>query len=86
MRMSKPFLDTTLERDDVYRKIKDAFDYVVSIVIDEEVPPVHRIRAAKVLSDLAKTLRVYMRDEERIDELDKKIKEIEKSVGILRRT
>ena len=52
--MSKPFLDTTLERDDVYRKIKDTFDYVASIVIDEEVPPVHRIRAAKVLSDLAK--------------------------------
>ncbi|MCK4953614.1 hypothetical protein KAS14_07500 [Candidatus Bathyarchaeota archaeon] len=79
--MSKPILDTTLERDDVYRKIKDAFDYVASIVIDEEVSPVHRIRAAKALSDLAKTLRVYIRDEERIDELEKRIKEIEKRVG-----
>ena len=70
------------ERDDVYRKMKNTFDFLASVVDDEKISHVHRIRAAKSLSAIAKTLRAYIQDEERYYELEKKIKKLKKKMGI----
>lgn len=75
-------LITERERDDVYSKIKNTFDFLASVVDDEKSSHVHRIRAAKSLSAITKTLRVYIQDEERYYELEKKIKKLEKKMGI----
>ena len=75
-------LITERERDDVYSKMKNTFDFLASVVDDEKSSYVHRIRAAKSLSAIAKTLRVYIQDEERYYELEKKIKKLKKKMGI----
>jgi hypothetical protein len=73
------------EREDIYRKLKDAFDFLASIIIDEEASVIQRIRATKTLSETAKTMRSYIRDEERLDELARKIKKIKKQIASKRR-
>ena len=74
--------DTQEERDDIYGKTKNTFDFLASVVDDENVSHVHRIRAAKTLSSLAKTLRCYILDEEKLAELEKRLEKLEKTVGI----
>ena len=73
--------ETGEERDDVYGKMKNTFDFCAAIVDDEKRSHIHRIRAAKSLSTLAKTLRVYILDEERWDELEERMKKLEKTIG-----
>ena len=70
-------VDVAKERKDVYKKLKDAFDSMVSIVVDNERSIVIRLRAVRVLNQLARTLRLYLNDAEKVKELEKRIKELE---------
>lgn len=69
------------EREDVYRKLKDIFNFLASIIDDKNVGVVHRIRAAHIIPDHAKTLRAYLLDWEKLDELEKKLKELKKRLA-----
>ena len=45
---------------------------------DEGENVIHRIRAIKELSETAKTLRLFLCDEEKYEEIEKSIRELEK--------
>ena len=70
------------EREDLYTKLKDCFDFLASTIVDEIVPIVIRIRAAVVLCNTARITRLFLLDEERLGELEKKVKAMEKTLGI----
>jgi hypothetical protein len=61
--------------------LKDSFNVLAAIMADEKESVVHRIRAATALPKTAKTLRLYIQDEEKYDALEKRLEEIEKQVG-----
>jgi len=68
------------ERIDIYRKLKDGFDHLLSIVFDEDKNEVYQLRAIQNLPNIAKVLRRFIRDEEKIVELEKEVKELRKLV------
>ena len=76
----KPF-DVKEEREDVYRKLKCGYDVLASIMCDGKENLIHRIRAATALPETAKTLRLFLLDVEKYDELEKKIDGLIKQNG-----
>lgn len=64
------------ERMDIYRKLKDVFDYLASIVFDEDENIIYRLRAIQNLSNIAKVLRLFILDVEKIGELGKEVEEL----------
>ncbi len=71
-------IDTEAERVDIYGKLKDCFDFLASIVFEGRTSVDFRIRAVRVLAETAKILRLFLRDEEKFDELEKEVRELEK--------
>ena len=74
-------IDFKEEREDVYRKLKDSYDVLASIIYNGNENVIHRLRAVMALSEIAKTRRLYILDEEKYNELKKEIKEIKKQFG-----
>ncbi|MEE8570476.1 MAG: hypothetical protein V3S97_05730 [Candidatus Bathyarchaeia archaeon] len=74
-------IDMEDEREDVYRKFKDGFNVLASIMYDEKTKPALRIRAMRDLSKTAKTLRLFLLDVEKYGELEKKIDGLIKQYG-----
>lgn len=74
-------LDTAEEYLDIYLKLKDGFDYLASVIHNQEIPVVHQLRAAHALPEMAKTLRMYLLDEAKMQELEKAVKELEQLIA-----
>lgn len=81
--MSSKFaqLNITEERLDLYWKLKYGFDVLVAILHNEEVNVVHRLRAVHTLSEVAKTLWLYLLDEEKLQELEQAVNELKQLIA-----
>ena len=74
-------LDTAKEREDLYRTLTDGRNVLASFMCDEKEKTAHRIRAVMALSEVIKKQLLFIRDEEKYDELKKKIDGLIKQYG-----
>jgi hypothetical protein len=66
-------LNVPEERLDLYLKLKDAVDYQASVIHNHELHVKHRLRATLALNAMAKTLRLFIMDEEKMQELEEEV-------------
>jgi len=68
------------ERLNVYWKLRDTLDYLASTVHNHKLHVRYRLRATQALSEIAKTLRIFIMDEEKIQELEKKVEKLKQLI------
>ena len=80
--MSSKFILFTVpeERLDVYLKLKDAYAYLASVVYNQELPEKYRLRAVHALNAMAKTLRLFIMDEEHLQELETDVEDLKQLI------
>lgn len=64
------------ERRELYLILKDARDYLASVVHNHELHVRYRLRAVHALVEMAKTLRLFIMDEEKMQELEKDVEDL----------
>jgi hypothetical protein len=81
--MSEKFVQLTVpeERLDLYWKLKDAVDYQASVIHNDELHVKHRLRATLALNAMAKTLRIFIMDEEKMQELEKEVEDFNQLIA-----
>jgi hypothetical protein len=69
-------LTVTEERRNLYWKLKDACAYLASVVQNHELKVKHRLRATQALAEMAKIVRLFIMDEEKMQELENEVEKL----------
>ena len=72
------------EREDIYRKLKDALDWLASIVVNKDSNIVYRLQAARILPVYARIMRLFLQDWEKMDVLEREVEKLKK-IALLRK-
>jgi hypothetical protein len=74
-------LNVPEERLNLYWKLKDACDYQASVIHNHDLHVKHRLRATLALNAMAKTLRIFIMDEEKMQELEKEVEDFNQLIA-----
>ena len=64
------------ERILIYEKLRESFDFLENLVASENADVVHKIRATQSLGRIANSLRHFIKDEEKVNLLEREIKKL----------
>jgi hypothetical protein len=69
------------ERRELYLILKEARDYLASVVHNPNHHVSHRLRAVHALAAMAKTLRLFIMDEEKMQELEEEVEDFKQLIA-----